>query len=133
YVGQIAVSGMSVEQVRTAVAAGLAGRAVDPQVQATLAGNGGNRLAVVGDVAQPGQFDVPVSGLRLIEAVALAGGARQPGFETEVTVVRGNARATMRFDDVVNDTRNNIWLMPRDTLQVLHRPRSYTAFGAVTS
>lgn len=133
YVGQISVTGMNIERVRTAVSAGLSGQAVDPQVQVTLANNEGYKLSVIGEVAEPGRFDVPVSGLRLIEAVALAGGTRQPGFETELTIVRGGTRATVRHDDVVRFAENNIWLMPRDTVQVLHKPRSFTAFGAVTS
>lgn len=133
YVGHVAVNGMNTEGVRTAISDGLVGQAVDPQVQVTLASDGGYMLSVIGDVARPGRFDVPASGLRLIEAVALAGGTRKAGFETELTIVRGAARASVRHDDVVRHAENNIWLMPRDTIQVLHKPRSFTAFGAVTS
>lgn len=133
YVGQIAASGLSVERVRTAIENGLLGKAVEPQVQVALSNSGGHKVSVVGDVAQPGRFDVPVSGLRLIEAVALAGGTKQQSFDAEVTIVRGNTRGTIRLDDVLRKARNNVWLAPRDTVQVRHKPRSFTAFGAVGS
>jgi len=88
---------------------------------------------MLGDLGQPGRVEVPPGGLRLLDAVALAGGARQPAFESEVTILRGTASATLRLDEVARVPQNNAWLMPGDTIQVLHRPRSFTAFGAVTS
>lgn len=133
YAGAISVKGMNVERVRAAIASRLVGQAVDPQVQVKLTSDGGYMLSVIGDVARPGRFDIPASGLRLIEAVALAGGTRKSGFETRLTIVRGDTRASVRHDDVVRHPENNIWLMPRDVVQVLHKPRSFTAFGAVTS
>lgn len=133
YVGQIAVEGLDVESVRSAISTGLVGQAVDPQVQVILVSEDGYMLSVIGDVVRPGRFNVPGAGLRLIDAVALAGGARKPGFETVLTIVRGSTRASVRHDDAVKYAENNIWLMSRDTVQVSHKPRNFTAFGAVTS
>ena len=133
YVGQIDVIGMSVERVRQSVEAGLRGKAVEPQVQVTLTSNVGHKATIFGDVAQPGRYDIPVSGLRLIEAIAQAGGTTQASFETEVTIVRGEVGSTIRLDEVMRKSSNNVWLMPRDTVQVAHKPRTFTAFGAVTS
>lgn len=133
YVGQIDVIGMSVERVRQSVEAGLRGKAVEPQVQVALTSNVGHKATIFGDVAQPGRYDIPVSGLRLIEAIAQAGGATQASFETEVTIVRGEVGSTIRLDEVMRKSSNNVWLMPRDTVQVAHKPRTFTAFGAVTS
>ena len=133
YVGQINVMGMSVERVRQSVEAGLRGKAVEPQVQVKLTSNGGHKAAILGDVAQPGRYDIPVSGLRLIEAIAQAGGATQASFETEVAIVRGEVSRTIRLDEVIRRSSNNVWLMPRDAVHVTHKPRTFTAFGAVTS
>lgn len=133
YVGQIDVVGMSVERVRQSVEAGLRGKAVEPQVQVMLTSNVGHKATIFGDVAQPGRYDIPISGLRLIEAIAQAGGAAQASFETEVTIVRGEVSGTIRLDEVMRQSSNNVWLMPRDTVQVAHKPRTFTAFGAVTS
>lgn len=133
YAGRISVAGFGVEELRDDIASKLRGQAIDPQVQVTLISRESQNITVVGDVVAPGQFTVPPSGLRLIEAVALANGTRAPSFETELVIVRGTTRAAIRMDAVLAEARNNIWLRPEDTVQVRHRPRSFTAFGAVTS
>lgn len=133
YAGRIEVGGLSVEELRSAITNRLEGRAIDPQVQVALIDRDSRNLTVVGDVAAPGQFDVPPKGLRLIEAIALANGTSAPSFESEVVIVRGTTNASIRMDDVLHNSANNIWLRPRDTIQVKHKPRSFTAFGAVTS
>ncbi|SCM76444.1 Polysaccharide export protein [uncultured Pleomorphomonas sp.] len=133
YVGRLRVVGLTVEGVRSTIEKKLEGQAVEPQVQVVLASNGGHKFSIVGDVGQPGRIDIPVSGLRLVEAVAQAGGTKQPSYESEVSITRINGvSGAIRLDDAMRDPRNNVWLMPRDTVQVLHQPRSFTAFGAVT-
>jgi polysaccharide export outer membrane protein len=132
YVGQLRVSGKSIEQVRKTIESGLRGKAVEPQVQVALTNNISSNVVIVGDVAQPGQYPLPVGGLRLMEAIAQAGGATQPVFKTEVTIVRGNVTGTVRLDEVLRRQNNNVWLQPRDTVQVLAKPRTFTAFGAVS-
>ena len=133
YVGHIDVVGMSVEQVRQSVEAGLLGKAVEPQVQINLTGYGEHKATVFGAVARPGQYDITVNGLRLIEAIAQAGGGTQASFETGVTIVRGDVNSTIHLDEVVRLPSNNVWLMPGDTVEVARKPRTFTAFGAVTS
>lgn len=134
YVGRLRVVGLTVEGVRSTIEKKLEGKAVEPQVQVVLSSNGGHKVSIVGDVGQPGRIDIPVSGLRLVEAVAQAGGSKQPSYESEVSITRINGvSGAIRLDDAMRDPRNNVWLAPRDTVQVLHQPRSFTAFGAVTN
>jgi polysaccharide export outer membrane protein len=133
YVGQISVAGLSTEEIRQAIATGLKGRAVDPQVQVFLENDLSRKLSVIGDVGRQALLDVPLRGLRLIEALALVGGPTYSAFETEITIVRGNISSTVRLDNIIASERNNIWLQPEDTVQVKHRPRRFTAFGAVSS
>lgn len=133
YVGKIAALGSNVTRLQAAITSGLVGKVIDPQVQVFLTNSPGHKLSVVGDVARSGRFDVPISGLRLIEAIALAGGITYPSFESEITVVRGSVRGRVRFDSVISSHHNNIWLQARDTIEVVHRPRQFSAFGAVTA
>jgi polysaccharide export outer membrane protein len=133
YVGHIDVVGMSVEEVRQSVETGLVGKAVEPQVQINLTSYGEHKATIIGAVARPGQYDITVNGLRLIEAIAQAGGGTQASFETGVTIVRGGVNSTIHLDEVVRRPSNNVWLMPGDTVEVARKPRSFTAFGAVTS
>ncbi|MBT8050106.1 MAG: polysaccharide export protein [Gammaproteobacteria bacterium] len=133
YVGQIKVVGKSLEEVRATIEQGLQGKAVEPQVQVALQVNISNNVIVVGDIVKPGRYPVSVGGLRLLELVALAGGAKPPVYETEATIVRGDTRDTIRLDDILRKSENNVWLKPGDAVQIMHQPRSFTAFGAVTS
>src|SRR5690606_21193794 len=72
-----------------------------------------------------------IRGLKLMEAIALAGGTREATYETVATITRGNHSGTVRLDEVVSLPSNNIWLAPGDNVLVLHKPRTYSAFGAV--
>lgn len=133
YAGRIPVTGQSIEDVRTTIAEKLQGQAIDPQVQVALAETAGAILSVVGDVVAPGQFSISSRGLRLIEAIALAGGPSHASYETDVTVARANTRASVRLAQIMRDGQSNIYLRSGDIVQLLHRPRSFTAFGAVTA
>ncbi len=133
YVGALYVVGLSLESVRQRIADGLEGRAVDPEVIVLLGENGAQSIAVVGDTRSPGRFDIPASGLRLLDAVALAGGAREASFNTKVTISRGSNVARLRLDQVMENASNNVWLASGDMIQLLYDPRSFTAFGAVSA
>lgn len=133
YVGRITAAGLSVEDLRQAIEAGLEGKAVEPQVQVLLEENIANSVVVVGDVVLPGLFPIPIRGLRLLEAIALAGGPRQATYETVATITRGERSSTVRIVEVVNVPGNNILLAPGDSILLIHKPRTYAAFGAVQS
>ena len=133
YAGRIKASGRSVEAVRKAIEDGLQGKAVEPQVQVVLEQNNANAVVVVGDVKTPGQLPVPVRGLRLMTAIAQAGGTREATYETIATVTRGQRSGTIRLDEIVTLPANNIWLASGDNVLVVHQPRTYSAFGAVSS
>lgn len=132
YVGNLLVIGLTVDQVRSQVADGLRGKAVDPEVSVILEKGGAQSVTVVGDARAPGRFDIPASGLRLLDAVATAGGATQPTHDMEVSLVRGSSVARARLDEVISTGSANVWLQPRDTVQLLHKPRTFSAFGAVS-
>jgi polysaccharide export outer membrane protein len=131
YAGRITAAGRKVESVRRAIEQSLQGKAIEPQVQVLVIDNQANAAVVVGDVNAPGQYPIPVQGMRLMEAIAKAGGNRAPTYETVATITRGSRSATIRLDEVVSVPANNIWLAPGDNVLVLHKPRTYPAFGAV--
>lgn len=133
YVGRVRAAGRSVETLRKSVEAGLQGKAVEPQVQIIVSDNKSSALTIVGDVTSPGQFPVPIRGLRLMDAVALAGGTKEAIFESVAKITRGGRTATIRMEEVASYPQNNIWLAPRDSITVTHQPRTFSAFGAVKS
>src|SRR5690606_31927608 len=89
YAGRIRAAGRSVEALRQAIEAGLAGKAVEPQVQVLQTGAVSSSITVVGDVAAPGHYQLAIRGLRLLEAIAEAGGTLQATFESVATITRG--------------------------------------------
>lgn len=131
YIGRVPAARKSVESLRSAIERGLSGKAVEPQVQVLLEDNQASSVVVMGDVTAPGQLQLPAPGLRLLEAIARAGGTRGPTYETLATVTRGDRSQSLRLGDVARIPGNNIWLWPGDTVLVLHQPRSFSAFGAV--
>ena len=131
YAGRIQAGGRHVEALRRAIEEALKGKAVEPQVQVLLAENASNKVVMLGDLAQPGQYPVPLNGLRLTEAIARAGGTKARVYETVVTVARGRSRGTIRLDQVASLAGNNIWLAPNDSVVVQHQPRTFSAFGAI--
>lgn len=131
YVGRVQAAGNSVESLRRAIEQGLVGKAIEPQVQVIVADNQSSTIVVVGDVARPGQYPMSIRGLRLMEAIANAGGTREAAFESVATVTRGSRTGTVRLEDVVRHPSNNIALLSGDNVLVVHQPRTYSAFGAV--
>ena len=133
YAGRIQASGQSVEGLRRTIQERLKGKAIEPQVLVMVEGNESSGVVVVGDVVKPGQYTMSVRGMRLLEAVARAGGSREATYETVVTVKRGRATGEARLVDLIGYPENNIWLTPGDNVLVTHQPRTFSAFGAVQS
>jgi polysaccharide export outer membrane protein len=131
YIGQVHAAGQSAEALRRAIEAGLKGKAAEPQIQVIVTENRSKVLIVVGDVTNPGAYPVPLRGLKLLDAVALAGGTKKAMFESTATVTRGTNNATVRLEDAVSHPNDNIWLASGDNITVAHQPRTFSAFGAV--
>lgn len=131
YAGRVRAADRSVENLRAAIEERLKGKAIEPQVLVMVEGNESSGVVVVGDVTKPGQYTMSVRGMRLLEAIARAGGSREATYETVVTLKRGGASGEARLVDLIEYPENNIWLTPGDNVLVTHKPRTFSAFGAV--
>lgn len=133
YVGRLQAQAQTVESLRTAIQDGLRGKAVEPQVQITVTGEVSNNVVVVGDVPRPGLYPITARGAKLLEMIAVAGGAREATYDSIATLRRGTQGGAVRLEDLIEHPENDIWLAPGDTIVVAHKPRTYAAFGAVQS
>jgi polysaccharide biosynthesis/export protein len=133
YAGDIDVAGLRPEQIRSAITLRLTGQTIDPQVQVAVTEKAPQLITVSGAVARPGQYPLPLAGLDLVAGLAIAGGLSAPAFETDVTLIRGGQRHTVRVDAVLGAAGANIWLLAGDSIVLRHQPRSFTAFGAFGS
>lgn len=96
-VGQITVGGASPAQVAQAVTKGLTGVLEKPVVNVSLVTRRPAEIVVIGEVRNPGRFEVP-AGTRLVDALALAGGLNEFANRRRLFVVRqGSAAGRIRF------------------------------------
>jgi len=133
YAGRVRAAGLSIEGLRQSVQKKLVGKAVEPQVLISLRDKLSSTAVVVGDVAKPGVYPLPLRNTRLLDLVAKAGGAREATYETVVTLKRGNRAGTTRLEDLIDYPENNVLISPNDNILLSHRPRTFSAFGAVKS
>jgi polysaccharide export outer membrane protein len=84
----------------------------------------------VGDVNQPTRIPVDLGGVRVLDAVAQAGGSRFPAYETEVVLQRRGRSASVSLARLMNQPSENVTLAPGDTLQLMRRQRFFLALGA---
>jgi len=131
YAGRIRAAGLSIEGLRQSIQKNLVGKAVEPQVLVSLESKLSTTAVVVGDVAKPGVYPLPLRNTRLLDLVAEAGGAREATYETVVTLKRGNRSGTTRLEDLIEYPENNVLISPNDNILLSHRPRTFSAFGAV--
>ena len=131
YAGHITVAGNSVHQVREILLERYKGQAIDPEINVQIEETQSRAVAVLGAVREPGRAIVPSNGIRLLDLIALAGGTPDPPWETEVKVTRGNDAANLGLTRILDDSANNIVILPGDTIQVKHLPRQFAIYGAV--
>jgi polysaccharide biosynthesis/export protein len=131
FVGTLAVSGRTPQEVGRAIVARLAGRAHSPQAVVRLAQNDSRAVTVMGEVGATRRVPLTPRGERLLDAIAAAGGARQPIAKTTVQLTRGGRTAAMPLDAVLRDPAQNVVLQPGDIVTAVFQPYSFVALGAV--
>lgn len=130
FAGAVAVNGRSPQQVELEIARRLQGKANQPQVLVRVTRNATSNVTVVGEVTQSVRMPLTAKGERLLDAVAAAGGVRQPVGKMTLQVTRGDVVQAMALDNVIQDPKQNIVLQPGDVVTALFQPLSFTALGA---
>lgn len=130
YAGIIKAQGRTAVQVQTAIISALRDRALEPQAVVALVDQRASSISVLGEVGTPSRFPASASGERLLDAIARAGGPRNPGYDTFVMLERDGRQATAAFGSLVREPTNNIYVRPQDTIYVFTQPQTFVAFGA---
>ncbi|MEP1422638.1 MAG: polysaccharide biosynthesis/export family protein, partial [Erythrobacter sp.] len=130
FVGPVKVLGRKVSDVERSIVRSLRGRAHDPQAIVRLVRNE-TTVTVLGEVAQSRRMPLSARGERVLDAVASAGGTRNPVDRSIVQITRGREVVAMPLQRVVSDPMQNVQLFPNDIVTVLHQPFSFVALGAV--
>ena len=129
--GAVSVINLTPRQAGDAIRRALRGKMADPQVMVSSISSPRNSVIVIGEVRQPGRFQLVANSDRLLDALASAGGPTKAARDLTVTIVRGDQSATISLATLLDDPAENIRLGPRDQIRVTPSPRKIDVFGAV--
>lgn len=130
FAGTIQAAGRAPEQIASDIRSRLIGKAHDPQVIVRLARNAAANVTIVGEVANSLRMPLTAKGERLLDALASAGGVKQPVGKMTIQLTRGDKLDAMALDTVIRDPKQNIRLQAGDVLTLLFQPYSFTTIGA---
>ncbi|MGE0709003.1 MAG: polysaccharide biosynthesis/export family protein [Planctomycetota bacterium] len=125
-VGDVALSGFTLDEARVELAKRLKAGYVDPTVSLNLLEMRSHVIHVVGAVEKPGSIAF-VRGATALAAVQAAGGPR-PGIGdlSSVRLIRHRTSAPKAYevdlDAVLEGEARDVWLIPGDTIAVPARP-----------
>jgi len=130
FAGTVPVAGKTPQQIEADLVMRLKGKANQPQVLVRVIRNATQNVTVVGEVAASTRMPLTAKGERLLDAIAAAGGVRQPVGKITLQLSRGGKVLTMPLESVIQDPRQNVYLQPGDVVTALFQPLSFTALGA---
>ncbi|WP_349237314.1 polysaccharide biosynthesis/export family protein [Bosea sp. ASV33] len=133
YAGTIRVAGMTARAVSGVIRDRIKDRAIDPQAVVSVAEQRGNQISILGDVSAPLRFAIDPGGIRLLGAIARAGGPRSPAYETVVTVKRGTRMVRQMLSDIIKKPSDDVFMSPGDVIYLSREPRFFLVFGSTPS
>ncbi|MFU8776314.1 MAG: polysaccharide biosynthesis/export family protein [Roseovarius sp.] len=130
YAGRIKASGNTPEGVRRIITEKLEQQTPDPQVEVRrLAGNG-STVSISGAVSGQGVYPIEAPTRTLSAMIASAGGIAIAPEVAQITVIRGDQRSKVWFQDLFKHPQFDIALRGGDRILVEADTRAYTALGA---
>lgn len=130
FAGQIRAAGRTTQQIETEIADKLKGKANQPQVLVRTIRNNTANVTVVGEVTNSLRMPITAKGERLLDALAAAGGVRQPVNKMTLQVSRAGQVQAMPLEAIIRDPKQNIVLQPGDVVTSVFQPLSFTVLGA---
>jgi polysaccharide export outer membrane protein len=154
YAPPIKAAGRTEQQIQVAIVDALKDRALEPQAVVTVVERRYSQVTLMGDIGTgigggpnvssgsggPGtsgglggagaRIPVSLSGERVLDVIARAGGVRSEGQDLWVLMERHHKVAIAPFEALVFEPANNIYVQAQDTIYVYREPQTYLAFGA---
>lgn len=132
FAGTVRAAGRQPGEIEADIARRLHGKANQPQVLVRVLRNATSTVTVVGEVTNSTRMPLTARGERLLDALAAAGGTRQPVGKMTLQLTRGNRVLALPLDQIVADPAQNVVLQPGDVVTALHQPFSLTVLGGAT-
>lgn len=130
YAGRVQAAGNTPDSLREVITAKLEEQTPDPQVQVHRLAGDGATVSLVGGVGKQGVYPIERSTRTLAAMLAQAGGVVIEPEIAQVTVIRGNQRGTIWFQDLFDKPQYDIALRSGDRILVEEDDRAFTAMGA---
>jgi polysaccharide biosynthesis/export protein len=130
FAGQVPAAGRTPVEVQQTIEALLASKALQPQALVIVKKSTANTVTVAGEVVAGARVPLSPGGDRLLQVIAVAGGAKAPVHETFARLSRDGVTATIPFERLVADPAEDIYARPGDVLTVVRMPQTFSVFGA---
>lgn len=132
YVGRLQVGGHTPAEIQLMIEHALRGKSQSPQALVGVRLNVSDTVFVAGDVRRPGRYELTLQRERLLDAVALGGGAANSAEDTIVRFNRGSRTVEERLGRIRAGAPDDLILIPGDRIELIKRPRSFIVLGATT-
>jgi polysaccharide export outer membrane protein len=130
YAGRIRAAGNTPEAIRRLITAKLDEQTPDPQVEVRRLAGDGASVSLIGGVGAQGVYPIERPTRTLSTMLANAGGVTIDPEVAQITVVRGDKRSKVWFQDLFDNPRFDIALRGGDRILVEEDSRAFTALGA---
>lgn len=130
YAGRIRAAGNSPEAIRRIITAKLDEQTPDPQVEVRRVAGDGSTVSLIGAVTGQGIYPIERPTRTLSAMLSAAGGVAIPPEVAQITVIRGDQRSKVWFQDLFKDPKFDIALRGGDRILVEQDTRAFTALGA---
>jgi polysaccharide biosynthesis/export protein len=130
FAGRIPAAGKSLQEIEAEIVTRLGGKANQPQVLVRRTHNSSANATVVGDVNTSTRVPLIPGNDRLLDALAAAGGVRQPVTKMTIQITRAKTVYSLPLETIIRDPQQNVTLVPGDVVTALFQPFSFTALGA---
>lgn len=132
FVGYIKVAGKNIEAIGNQISQALRGKANFPQVLVRLTNNATSNITVVGNVNNSMLIPISPKQEKLLDAIAMAGGVKDPINKVTIQLARNGEAFTMPLEAIIKSPKDNIPLAPGDVITSYFQPFSFTALGATS-
>jgi polysaccharide export outer membrane protein len=99
-IGEVQASGLTPDQLTTALAESLSKFLNNPQVNVTILAVNSKKYYITGEVNRPGAFPLAVP-TKVLEALSSAGGFREFASVKKITILRKGQRLKFNYKDVI--------------------------------
>ena len=130
YAGRIRAAGNTPEAIRRIITSKLDEQTPDPQVQVRRLAGDGSTVSLVGAVGGQGVYPIERPTRTLSAMLANAGGIAIEPEIAQITVIRGEHRSKVWFQDLFKHPEFDIALRAGDRILVEADTRAFTALGA---